>query len=40
MVPPYPGTSMMAGHPLLGGWPEGTVYQARMVRPSKLDILT
>src|SRR5712691_10400604 len=30
----------MAGQPLAGGWPEGTVYQARMRRPSKLDKMT
>src|SRR5262245_19570493 len=30
----------MAGQPLAGGWPEGTVYQARMRRSSKLDMMT
>src|SRR5712691_4557637 len=30
----------MAGQPLAGGWPEGSVYQARMRRPSKLDMMT
>src|ERR1043166_6142261 len=30
----------MAGQPRAGGWPEGTVYQARMRRPSKLDMIT
>src|SRR5882762_862264 len=30
----------MAGQPRVGGWPEGTVYQARIRRPSKLDMMT
>src|SRR5438105_595692 len=30
----------MAGQPLAGGCPKGTVYQARMRRPSKLDMMT
>ena len=31
---------MIAGHPLEGGSPEGRVYQARMRRPPKLDMIT
>src|SRR5215510_7695090 len=30
----------MAGQPRAGGWSEGTVYQARIRRPSKLDMIT
>src|SRR5712692_11470039 len=30
----------MAGQPRAGGWPEGSVYQARMRRSSKLDRVT
>src|SRR5215813_12843373 len=30
----------MAGQPLAGGRPEGTVHQARIRRPSKLDMMT
>src|ERR1700758_5315550 len=30
----------MAGQPLADGWPEGSVYQARMRLSSKLDLMT